>query len=198
MTYVIPSFRLKVTLFSWTCMLHSYWKEQWQRSLSILAPVKMYGAGFFPSMGSSAWQPYWEGENCVVAWELACFPANVHLKNNNFTSHEDHPWSHGGRGQKARPNTLLSCSFLCTPINTSTICIEAICIFGKIPQCWLKSTLYTPSSSFTAPSPVQTLSTPYWTFHCLRERKRTQEGEGKRNEGRLGVKEVFLRGLHGL
>lgn len=156
-----------------------------------------------PSMGSSAWQPYWEGEYCVVAWELMCFPANVHPKNNNFTSHEDHPWSRGGHGQKARPNTLLSCSFLCTPINTSPICIEVICIFGKIPQCWHKSTLYTPPHPFlpppTAPplspnsfSPLLNLSLPE------REKEQEREREGKRNEGRLGVKEVSLRGLHGL
>lgn len=147
-------------------------RARWQRGCTVLALVEMYGAGSFPSMGSSAWQPYWEGEYCVVAWELVCFPANAHLKNNNFTSHEDHPWSHGGRSQKAQPNTLLSCSSLCTPINTSPICIEAICIFGKIPQCWHKSTLCTPYSYFTAPSPLKTLSTPCWTFHCLRERRR--------------------------
>lgn len=152
----------------------------------------------FPSMGSSAWQPYWE--YCVVAWELVCFPANVHLKNNNFTSHEDHPWSHGGRGQKARPNTFLSCSFLCTPINTSPICIEAICIFGKIPQCWHKSTLYTPSSLSLPPSSLfLPLAEPFTAWERERETERKQKRERtKRNGGRLGVKEVSLRGLHGL
>lgn len=157
---------------------------QWQRGLKILAPVKMYAAGSFPSMDSSAWQPYWEGEYCVVAWELVCFPANVHLKNNNFTSHEDYPWSRGGRGQKTRPNTLLSCSFLCTPINTSLICIEAICIFGKIPQCWHKSTLFTPLLLFCPLPSLQSLSPPCWTFHCLRERTRTRKREKEREKGR--------------
>lgn len=45
---------------------------------------------------------------------------------------------HGAVGAVAREagQTLSShAAFLCTPINTSPICIEAICIFGKIPQC---------------------------------------------------------------
>lgn len=145
---------------------------QRQRSLGISAPVKIFDTGHFPSMGASAWQPYWEGEYCVVAWELVCFPANVHLKNNNFTSHEDHPWSRGVRGQKARPNTPHSRSFLCTPINTSPICIEAICIFGKIPQCWHKSTLYT----LTSPSHPSLNSYPLLNLSLVgRERVRKTE-----------------------
>lgn len=44
--------------------------------------------------------------------------------------------------------------FRCIPINTSTICLETICIFGKISQCWHKSTLYTPPPRLTALSPL--------------------------------------------
>lgn len=129
-------------------------------------------------MDFSAWQPYWEGEHCVAAWELMCFPANVHLKNNNFTSHEDHPWSHRGCGQKARPTSFLSCSFLCAPINTSPICIETICIFGKISKCWHKCTIYTPTPPFNCPLPSLRESFPScWTFHCLRQGERERERE---------------------
>lgn len=162
----------------------------------------MYGAGSFPSMGSSAWQPYWEAEYCVVVWELMCFPANVHLKNNNFTSHEDRPWSHG---QQTQPNTLLSCSFLCTPINTSPICIEAICIFGKIPQCWHKSTLYPPPPLLLPPPlspnsffPLLNLSLPEREKEeeWRRRKEKWRETGSKRSVSKRPPRSLSHYGIH--
>lgn len=141
------------------------------RSLGILAPVKMYDAGPRRSIGSSAGQPYWECKYCVVAWELACFPANVHLKNNNFTSHEDCPWSRRGHGQKPRPNAPI------TQLSMYSYKYIAYLYRGDM-HLWENNTMLTQESPHhPLPHPVlghtphatKTLSPACWTFHFLRE-----------------------------